>query len=75
MNVTEQRSRRGPRRQSLIPVAVASLLIITLLDSIASVLRHLFPAFPLFAQSFLILRRHFLPAIPISLDSVLISRA
>lgn len=73
MNVTEQRSRRGPRRQSLIPVA--SLLIITLLDSIASVLRHLFPAFPLFAQSFLILRRHFLPAILISLDSVFISRA
>lgn len=55
-------------------VAVAPLLIETLLEPVASVLRQILEAVPLLAQVFFISGRKILPALIVSLNSIFLSR-
>lgn len=57
-----------------IPVAVAPLLIETLLEPVASILRQILEAVPLLAQVFFIAGRKILPALIVSLNSIFLSR-
>ena len=55
-------------------VAVAPLLIETLLEPVASILRQILEAVPLLAQVFFISGRKILPALIVSLNSIFLSR-
>ena len=49
------------RGQSLVAATTATLFVVSLFESLASVLRQALPALPLFAQMFFILLRQILP--------------
>ena len=62
----------GVRANCSVPItaAVAPLFIKALFESIASILRQILPAIPLFAQMFLIFRRQVLPPLVVAQNSI-----